>query len=426
MQPDVDEQLAGKVLPPWPRIFLTFALLFISSFGLFVAGNNYSNRPVFDEKIYIDGAKSILSHQGILNPEHPPLGKFLIAGGMALAGDNPLGWRLAGMLCGALSVALIFLWTYLLLNDHSLALTAALLTLFNNFIFVMSRNASLDVPMFMFTLSGLTAFTAALQCDVRIGLRRLFLVLSGAAFGLAAACKWTALVPLCATWLVALVLLMWYLFQRHRMTGELCIPAKNLRNSGLVFLVFSLIATPLTSYTLAFIPVLRSTHTPFSLAEVVRIQYAMWTMSKQVLGNPAIFSPWYRWPLQTTPVRAYSYLVGNPAVMWVGLLAIAVCIVRLWKRVSLPEALVVLFYSTSLLQWAVVPRKITYYYYYFPAAMFLSVAIAIALSRGQLARIRGVRVSFIVLLAALIVFAFCYQQMAHLSPPWDCMLGCWS
>ena len=425
MQP-ADEQLASKVLLPGPRIFLTFALLFISSFGLFVAGNSHSNLPVFDEKIYIDGAKSILAHRGILNPEHPPLGKFLIAGGMALAGDNPLGWRLAGMLCGAVSVALVFLWTYLLLRDHPLALTAALLTLFNNFIFVMSRNASLDVPMFMFVLLGLTGFTAALQCDVGIGLRRLLLVLSGAAFGLAGACKWTALVPLCATWLVALLLLAWHTFQRHRMTEELCIPAQNLRNSGLVFLVFSLIAMPLTFYTVAFIPVLRSTHTPFSLAEVVRVQVAMWTMSKQVVGNRAIFSPWYRWPLQTTPVRAYSYLIGNPAVMWLGLLAIVVCMARLWKRVSLPEGLIVLFYSTSLLQWMVVPRKITYYYYYFPAAMFLSVAIAIALSRGQLVRFRGVRVSLILVLAALIVFVYCYQQMAHLSPPWDCMLGCWS
>jgi len=210
------------------------------------------------------------------------------------------------------------------------------------------------------------------------------------------------------------------------MTAELRIPAKNLLTSGPVFLVFSLIAAPLIVYTLAFIPVLRSTHTPFSLAEVVRIQLAMGTMSKQVLGNRALYSAWYRWPFQTTPMRGYSYLLGNPAVMWMGLLAIAVCIARLWKRITLPEGLVVLLYSTSLLQWAVIPRKITFYYYYFPAAMFLSVAIAIALSRGQHVSFRGVRVSVILVLAALIVFVYCYQQMAHLSPPWDCMLGCWS
>jgi len=426
MQLDADEQQSDKVLPRWPRIFLTFALLFVSSFGLFVAGNNRLDHPIFDELVYIEGAKSILSHRGILNPEHPPLGKFLIAGGMALAGDNPLGWRLAGMLCGALSVAVVFLWTCLLLKDHALALTAALLTLFNNLIFVMSRNASLDVPMFTFALLGLTGFTAALQCDVGLSVRRVLLVLSGTAFGLAAACKCTAVVPLCATWLVALVLLAWHTFQRRSMTAELRIPAKNLLTSGPVFLVFSLIAAPLIVYTLAFIPVLRSTHTPFSLAEVVRIQLAMGTMSKQVLGNRALYSAWYRWPFQTTPMRGYSYLLGNPAVMWMGLLAIAVCIARLWKRITLPEGLVVLLYSTSLLQWAVIPRKITFYYYYFPAAMFLSVAIAIALSRGQHVSFRGVRVSVILVLAALIVFVYCYQQMAHLSPPWDCMLGCWS
>lgn len=423
---DAGEHSASKVLLPWQRISLTFALLFIGSFGLFLAGNNQSNLPVFDEQIYIDGAKSILSHRGILNPEHPPLGKLMIAAGMALAGDNPLGWRLAGMLCGAVTVAMMFLWTYLLLKDQSLALTAALLTLFNNFIFVMSRNASLDVPMFMFTLSGVTAFTAVLQCQLSLGVRRLLLLLSGAAFGLAAACKWTALVPLCTTCLVALVLLAWHTFQPDRMSADLSLPAKNLRDSGLFFLVLGLIAMPLTFYTLAFIPVLRFSHTPFSLAAIVRIQVSMWTLSKQVVGNRAIFSPWYRWPFQTSPVRAYSYLLGNPAVMWVGVLALAVCIARLWKRISLPEGLVVLFYSTSFLQWVVVPRKITFYYYYFPAAMFLGAAIVTALSRRRFTRFRGVRVSFIVLTAALVIFVYCYPQMGHLSPPWDCMLGCWS
>jgi dolichyl-phosphate-mannose-protein mannosyltransferase len=423
---DAEEKSASKVLLPWQRLSLTFALLFIGSFGLFLAGNNQSNLPVFDEQIYIDGAKSILSRGVILNPEHPPLGKLMIAAGMGLAGDNPLGWRLAGMLCGAVIVAMMFLWTYLLLKDHALALTAALLTLFNNFIFVMSRNASLDVPMFMFTLSGVTAFTAVLQCRLNLGVRRLLLLLSGAAFGLAAACKWTALVLFCSTWLVVLVLLAWHTFLPRKMSAELSVPAKNLRDSGLFFLLFGLIAMPLTFYTLAFIPVLRFSHTPFSLASVARVQVAMWTLSKQVVGNRAIFSPWYRWPFQTAPVRAYSYLLGNPAVMWTGVLALGVCIARLWKRISLPEALVVLFYSTSFLQWVIVPRKITFYYYYFPAAMFLSVAIVTALSRGRLARFRGVRVSFIVLMAAVVIFVYCYPQMAHLSPPWDCMLGCWS
>ena len=426
MQRDADEPLSGKMLPRWPRIFRTFALLFVSSFGLFVAGINHSHVPVFDEQLYIDGARSILSHRGILNPEHPPLGKFLIAEGMALAGDNPLGWRLAGMVCGALSVSVVFLWTCLILKDHTLALTAALLTLFNNFIYVMSRNAALDVPMFMFVLLALTSFTAALQGDISLGVRRVLLVFSGITFGLAAACKWTAVVSLCAIWLVVLVLLTSHTLQRRSMTKELYVPAKHLQASGLIFLVFSLFAVPLIFYTLAFIPVLKSTHTPFSLAEVVRIHLAMWNMSKHVLGNRALYSPWYRWPFQTTPMRGYSYLIGNPVVMWMGVLAIAVCIARLWKRITLPEGLVVLLYFASLLQWAVIPRSITFYYYYFPAAMFLSVAIAIALSRGQYLAFQRVRGPFILVLAALIVFVYCCQQMAHLSPPWDCMLGCWS
>ena len=117
-----------------------------------------ASRPgqfVFDEGIYVEGSRSILAHTGIHNPEHPPLGKLLFSAGMALAGDNPTGWRIAGIACGAITVGLVFLWTYLLLADYGLAIVTGLLTLFNNFLYVMSRTAMLDVPMF--TVNGSTA-----------------------------------------------------------------------------------------------------------------------------------------------------------------------------------------------------------------------------------------------------------------------------
>jgi dolichyl-phosphate-mannose-protein mannosyltransferase len=122
----------------------------VTALALFGALINRPPSYVFDEMIYVNGARSILAGNGILNPEHPPLGKLFFAAGIAIAGDNPIGWRLAGIVCGAVTVVAIFLWTWVLLRDYSLALTAAFLTLFNNFQFVMSRTTMLDVPMFMF------------------------------------------------------------------------------------------------------------------------------------------------------------------------------------------------------------------------------------------------------------------------------------
>jgi dolichyl-phosphate-mannose--protein O-mannosyl transferase len=93
--------------------------------------------------------------------------------------------------------------------------------------------------------------------------------------------------------------------------------------------------------------------------------------------------------------------------------------------VALPEGLVLLLFAANFFQWAVTPEKGLFYYYYYPAVMMLGVAIAVAL-RGLPRRVFGVRVSMVLLLAAVIVFLRCYPQMAHLESPWDCALGCWS
>jgi hypothetical protein len=54
----------------------------------------------------------------------------------------------------------------------------------------------------------------------------------------------------------------------------------------------------------------------------------------------------------------------------------------------------------------------------FPAAMFLGMAIPIALCRIP-SHYFGVRLSVVCVLPALCVFAFCFAHMAHLGAPYD-------
>ena len=151
----------------------------------------------------------------------------------------------------------------------------------------------------------------------------------------------------------------------------------------------------------------------------------MLKLTKAAPGNPAQYAAWYGWPFRLSPNRGLSYLVGNPVVMWGGLLALAVSARRLWNRVALPEAMVLCVYTANLLQWAVTPLKTPNYYYYYSAAMLLGMAIAVALHSSR-RRIFGVRLSLVVVLAASVVFLYCYPRMAHLEAPWDCMFGCWT
>lgn len=96
------------------------------------------------------------------------------------------------------------------------------------------------------------------------------------------------------------------------------------------------------------------------------------------VANPFLVSPWYSWALNLQPQRSLPYLVGNPIITWVGLIALAVCLRRFWKTIALPEGLVLLLFTANLLQWAVTPQSGLYSYSYYPCIMILGVAIAAA------------------------------------------------
>jgi dolichyl-phosphate-mannose--protein O-mannosyl transferase len=347
-----------------------------------------------------------------------------MAVGMKAAGDNPLGWRIAGGVCGALAVVGVYLWTFLLLRDSRLASLAALLTLFNNFWFVMSRIATVDVFLVVFLMWSLVANTAALTLDIGARKRRLLFLTSGVLVGLAGACKWNAIDTLAVYILVAFALL-W--LSRRMPAGSmpaLSGYARNIEEIGVPVLLIGLLVVPIASYSLVFWPLCRIIHRSFNIHELAAMNAFMWHFNRTADINPYITSPWYSWPLNLSPQRVLSYLVGNPVITWGGLLALALCVRRMLKAITLPEGLVVLLFAANYLQWSVTPQRGLYYYYYYPSVMILGVTLTVAL-RSLPERIFGLRISLVLTIAAAVFFGRCYPQMAHLGPPWDCALGCW-
>jgi len=180
------------------RPFATAISFGLATLALLLAGLGTPKAMFFDEAYFVPEARAFI--EGVPNPDpqapplaKPPLGKLIMAIGMKAAGDNPFGWRIAGAVCGALTVVAVYLWVYLLLQNASLAFLAAWLTLFNNFLFVMSRIATVDVFLMFLLMWSLTAFTAALVLDTSAGKRRLLLCSAGVLVGLAGACKWNAI-----------------------------------------------------------------------------------------------------------------------------------------------------------------------------------------------------------------------------------------
>lgn len=408
------------------KILITGVVLFAFTLALLLFRIGFPTGPFFDEGAYVNLARSFL--QGSMEPmspdmthitfgrQHPPMATYLIAMGMRLAGDGPLGWRLASALAGSFTLVAMFVWIWILLRDYELALTAAVLTLFNNFLFVMSRAAMLDGLMFGFAIWAVVAFTAAIQLETSVGRRRALVVMSGVLFGVAGATKWNAV----DCWVVVCVACAGLLLSKNSGAGV------NAREIGLPMLLIGLLVIPAVTYAAVFLPLFHEMQETFSLKTLVAMHRAMLTMTKAAPGNPTQSVAWYAWPLRTEPMRAFSYLVGNPVVMWGGLAAVVVCIVRFAKRASLAEGMVVALYAANLLQWAVTPLRIPNYYYYYSAAMFLGPVIAVALKETAPHRILKMRPALIVTVAAFVVFLYCYPRMAHLEAPWDCMFGCWN
>lgn len=402
------------------RTLLTALLLGSGSFLFFLAGISNPPSAIFDERSYVDAGSAILSGAPDPIPVVPPLGKLLIASGIRLAGNNPLGWRLPSALFGALALAGIFLFLELLLGDYSLALAGSFLALLNNFLYVLSRTAMVDVYIVSFAVWGLLAFLAALKFDHLGGFaRRALLAFSGILLGFAVASKWNGVDELAVVILLGAILL---LLPRKASQTEFNQYSENLRKAGIPWFAVSFLVLPVLAYASTFWLLDLNLHIAFSPARFVYANYWIWRVHSTEVGNIGLNVPWYKWPLKVQPTRALSYLVGNWYVMWAGLVALLYCFRRFAR--NLPETLVVSLYVVNMLQWAVTPQHSLFYYYYFCPAIFLGIAIPVALHRLPESYF-GVRLSVVSLLPAFCVFVYCFAQMAHLGVPYDSMLGYW-
>jgi dolichyl-phosphate-mannose--protein O-mannosyl transferase len=399
----------------------------LAALALLLFGIKTPATMFYDEGYFVPEARVFIlgpNPNSHANQEKPPLGKLLLSIGIRAAGDNALGWRVAAAVCGSLALVAIFLWTYLLLQDTRLACLAAGLTVFDNFWFVMSRIGMMDAFLMLFLTWSLVAFTACLVLDVSTRQRRFLFCSSGVLIGLAGACKWNAIDTLAVFFLVTFAL--WWI-ARHPIANansSLAVCAEKIRQLGVPVLLLGLVVAPIVAYSLAYWPLCQAIRRPFDIHELVAMHKSIWHFNSTTISNPTIISPWYSWPFNLGPQRALSYLVGNPVVAWGGLAAMAVCLRRFWKAVSFQEGLVFLLFAANYLQWAVTPEKGVFYYYYYPSVMILGVTIAVAL-RSLPARVFGISISLLVLIAAGTYFLRCYPQMAHLEAPWDCAFGCW-
>ncbi|WP_370871906.1 dolichyl-phosphate-mannose--protein mannosyltransferase [Spirilliplanes yamanashiensis] len=108
---------------------------------------------IFDEVYYPTDAWDMLQHavewdektNGPAYVVHPPLGKWMIALGEQIFGNNELGWRIVGAVCGTLMVLITARIAYRLFRSVVLSGAAGLLLALDGFHLVLSRTSLLDI-----------------------------------------------------------------------------------------------------------------------------------------------------------------------------------------------------------------------------------------------------------------------------------------
>src|SRR5690554_2601064 len=141
---------------------------------------------------------------------HPPLGKWLIALGLAVYGaEDSVGWRISTAVAGIVAVALVTLVAWMLFRSTTLATIAGGLMAIDGHDIVLSRVALLDNFLMLLVLLGFIAvlldrgqskrrldawLATAKKPDWGSALwLRPWLMTAGLLFGLASAVKWSGL-----------------------------------------------------------------------------------------------------------------------------------------------------------------------------------------------------------------------------------------
>lgn len=340
----------------------------------------------FDEVHYLPAAREYWALGKYVNREHPLLGKELIALGIQIFGDKPLGWRFFPCLAGALTLfaGMRALWFASLSRFATLAYGVLLATGF--YLFVNARIAMLDIFMVCFVTVAYWQLAAAMREPER---GRLHLIAAGAALGLALASKWNA-APLAALPGIVFLIARALAGRRRLLLSRRGAPVLGI---SLLEAAVWLGAMPLAVYTLTYVPAWffadGGIGTRGGPANFIALHTEAVRLQESVVKKHPYMSHWTQW---VTNARSIWYLyepvdgaqrgivlIGNPLTMLLGLPALLWALVETVRKRNPATGAVVVLYALTLGFWIVTNKPIQFLYHYFLPSMALLAALALAL-----------------------------------------------
>ena len=357
-------------------------LIALASFVLRVINLGLPKGFVFDEVYYVDGARDLLKY-GVeidgTNPEfivHPPVGKWLIASGIKLFGDNEFGWRFASAVFGTLLILLFARLVHVLFYSPLLTALGAALMALDGLLLVHSRTALLDLFLTFFTLMGVLLW------------HRNRHIWAGIVFGLAIGCKWSAVYFVAIVGLIAV----YRILIAHDIRKSFKPIAAKIAQYGLLpIFVYTLTwagwfisdrgwsrqwsTNPLLSW-LHYHSEMLNFHT--GLTQTHPYQANPW--SWLIMGRPTSF--FYASPkgCGAKDCAQEVLALGTPILWWVGTIAVAV-VVGYWikslihHRIDAAATIVVIGLAAGYLPWFAMQQRTVFAFYAIVIQPFLILAI---------------------------------------------------
>jgi dolichyl-phosphate-mannose-protein mannosyltransferase len=406
----------------------------------------------------------------------PEVGKLLIAAGEWLFGLTTLGWRFAPAVFGSLAILVMCRVARRLTRSTLLGCTAGLLLALDGLEFVLSRTAILDIFLMFFVLAAFGALVvdrdvsrARLaeamvlrptdESGPELGIRK-WRVLAGVLIGLACASKqygvWyiLAFAGLCLAWDIG-----------ARRTVDLRGYVRGALVRDGKWLLLTLGVVPLVTYILTWMNWL-VTNTGYDRdyaqqhgfnIPVLAPLYSLFEYHKEMVSfgvglnatHPYMSQPW-DWFVISRPVAFFwtSYTdsaglhaaksgatgawvqevlaIGNPAIWWVSIPAMAFCLGWWLTRRDWRAGAALLGVAAGWVSWLPFVSRTKFYYYALEFEPFMIICIVLCLgliigpvTAGLARRATGSVLAGIYVLAVLIVFWYFYPILTGQIIPYS-------
>jgi dolichyl-phosphate-mannose-protein mannosyltransferase len=379
----------------------------------------------FDEVYYTTDAHSLLQF-GVERGEkcvgpglavHPPLGKWMMAVGEWLFGyidcagkphGNPgLGWRFSAAVVGTLAILIFARTVRRMFRSTLIGCLGGLLLSLDGLELVHSRIGLLDIFLMFWIVCGLAALVRdrdwareRLADGLPVGFWRPWRLLAGFSLGCGLAVKWTGLYVIVALSAVAIA---WDIGAR-RSAGAVRPVRRTLRKDGGGWLA-AYVLVPIVVYTVSFTGWFAS-HEGYMRNDYGKGIYNTWRAwwhwhqwaydfaSTLTTRHPYQSNSPFQWLVQGRPTLfAYTSTpkgplcsaasgcsntvldLGNPAIWWIGILAVLGCIWLWAARRDWRAALALVGVAADILPWLPYPERTKFNFYALPMLPFLIIGI---------------------------------------------------